>query len=147
MTEPTTLSTNQSAGVERSTRDIRRDIAQEVANITQTIEQIGKRINRKLDWREYLNDYPYWALGAAAGLGYLASGIFRTGDTIGKGESGSNSETDHNSLGDLFAETVGSELVKATLLGIAAKAASSWLLHAASTDKQTAAKSPDRSHA
>jgi hypothetical protein len=142
MTEPATHSTSQSAGVERSTRDIRRDIAQEVANITQTIEQIGNRINRKLDWREYLNDYPYWALGAAAGLGYLASGIFRTGGTIGKGESESNNETDHNSLGDLFAETVGSELVKATLLGIATKAAAGWLLHAASPATANGSKKP-----
>jgi hypothetical protein len=142
MTEPTALSTTQSAGVERSTRDIRRDIAQEVANITQTIEQIGKRINRKLDWREHLNDYPYWALGAAAGLGYLASGMSRTGDIPGKGETGSDSETDHNSLGDLFAETVGSELVKATLLGIATKAAASWLLRAASPATGNGGKKP-----
>jgi hypothetical protein len=143
MTEPATHSTIQSSAcVERSTRDIRRDIALEVANITQTIELIGNRINRKLDWREYLSDYPYWALGAAAGLGYLASGMLRTGDTPGNGESGTASETDHNSLSDLFAETVGSELVKATLLGIATKAAANWLLHAASPAAANDGKNP-----
>jgi hypothetical protein len=68
--------------------------------------------------------------------------MLRTGDTPGNGESGTDSETDHNSLSDLFTETVGSELVKATLLGIATKAAANWLLHAASPAAANDGKNP-----
>jgi hypothetical protein len=79
MIEPKNPSDLREAGVERNTKDIRRDIAKEIENITQTIEQIGGRINKKLDWREYLNDYPYWTLGAAAGLSYLTLVMFLSG--------------------------------------------------------------------
>ena len=121
------------AGAERSTKDIRRDIAKEIGNITETIEKIGGRINKKLDWREYLNDYPYWALGAAAGLGYLASGIFLSDTRPRRCTLESYTDEDHNSLGSLFAGTAGSGLIKATLLGVATKAAVSWMTNASST--------------
>jgi hypothetical protein len=120
-------------GAERSTKDIRRDIAKEIGNITQTIEQIGGRINKKLDWREYLNDYPYWALGAAAGLGYLASGLFLSDTCPRRRTLASDTDEDHNLLGSLFAGTAGSGLIKATLLGVATKAAVSWMTKASST--------------
>ena len=67
--------------VKRSTEDIRKDIVNGEEKISQTIEQIGECIKEKLDWRGYVKDYPYLALGAAAGLGYLASGIFLTRTT------------------------------------------------------------------
>jgi hypothetical protein len=66
------------AGDKRSSEDIRRDIATKEGTISRTVEQIGERIQEKLDWRGYVKDSPYWALGAAAGLGYLASRMFRT---------------------------------------------------------------------
>lgn len=59
--------------VERSAEDIRSDISKKEENIHQTVEQIGERIKEKLDWREYVKASPYWALGAAVGLGCLAS--------------------------------------------------------------------------
>jgi hypothetical protein len=142
MIEPKNPSDLREAGVERTTKDIRRDIAKEIENITQTIEQMGGRINKKLDWREYLNDYPYWALGAAAGLGYLTSGMFQSGTTPRERAIGSSTDEDHNSLGSLFAGTAGSGLIKATLLGIATKAAVSWITNAFST---VAANSGERS--
>jgi ElaB/YqjD/DUF883 family membrane-anchored ribosome-binding protein len=40
--------------------------------------QINKCIKEKLNWREYVKDSPYWSLMVAAGLGYLASGMFIT---------------------------------------------------------------------
>jgi ElaB/YqjD/DUF883 family membrane-anchored ribosome-binding protein len=58
------------AGVERSSEDIRQAIAREKENVSQTVEQIGERIKEKMDWRGYVRDSPYWAIGAAAGLGY-----------------------------------------------------------------------------
>ena len=74
MTEREYFSNTREANVERSTEDIRQDIAKEKENISQTIEQIGERINEKLAWRGYVKESPYWALGAAAGLGYLPHG-------------------------------------------------------------------------
>lgn len=133
MIEPKKLSDLRKAGVERNTKDIRRDIATEIENITQTIEQIGERINKKLDWRNYLNDHPYWALGAAAGLGYLTSGMFLSGATPRKCAIGSYTDEDRNSLGSQFSVTVGSSMIKAILLGIATKAAVSWITNASST--------------
>ena len=76
MTEREHPGNTKEADIERSTEDIRQDIAKEKENISQTVEQIGERINEKLDWRGYVKDSPYWALGAAAGLGYLASRMF-----------------------------------------------------------------------
>ena len=64
---------DKEANVERSSDDIRQDIVKGEENISQTVEQIGERIKEKLDWREYVKDSPYVALGAAAGIGYLAS--------------------------------------------------------------------------
>jgi len=133
MIEPKNPDDLRETGVERSTKDIRQDIAKEIENITQTIEQIGGRINKKLDWREYLNDYPYWALGAAAGLGYISSGMILSGTPPGKFSIGSCANEDHNSLGSLSAGTAGTGLIKATLLGIATKAAVSWITNASST--------------
>jgi hypothetical protein len=128
-------------GAERSTKDIRRDIAKEIGNITQTIEQIGGRINKKLDWREYLNDYPYWALGAAAGLGYLASGLFLSDTCPRRRTLASDTDEDHNLLDSLFAGTAGSGLIKATLLGVATKAAVSWMTKASSTIEEKSRES------
>jgi len=132
MIEPKNSSALRETGVERNTKDIRRDIANEIENITQTIEQIGGLINKKLDWRKYLNDYPYWALGTAAGLGYLTSGMFQSDTPTKKCAIGSYTDEDHHLLGSLFAVTAGSNLIKATLLGIATKAAVSWITKASS---------------
>jgi hypothetical protein len=142
MIEPKNPSDLREAGVERTTKDIRQDMAKEIENITQTIEQIGGRINKKLDWREYLNDYPYWALGAAAGLGYLTSGIFVSGTTPKACAIGASTDENHNSFGSHLAGTAGFSLIKATLLGIATKSAVRWITNASST---VAANSGERS--
>ena len=61
--------------VARTTREIRQDVAIRAENISRTVEKIGERFTEKLDWRAYVKDSPYWALGTAVGLGYLASGM------------------------------------------------------------------------
>jgi hypothetical protein len=118
--------------VGRSTADIRQDIAKEGENISQTVEQIGERIKEKLDWRGYVRDSPYWALGAAAGLGYLASGVFKKRPTPMERIMGSIAEVGRDSLGGLLARAAGPGLIKVTLLGIAAKAAARWIKNATS---------------
>jgi ElaB/YqjD/DUF883 family membrane-anchored ribosome-binding protein len=117
----------ENADLERSTEDIRRDIARKEENISQTVEQIGERIKEKLDWRGYVRDSPYWALGVAAGVGYLASGVFKKRPTPMERVMGSIAEAGRDSLDGLLAGASGPSLIKVTLLGIAAKAAASWI--------------------
>ena len=126
-------SNTREADVERSSEDIRQDIAKGEENISQTVEQIGERIKEKLDWRGYVKDSPYWALGAAAGLGYLASGMFLKRTTPMERIMDSIAEEVRDSLGGLLAGAAGPGLIKVTLLGIATKAATSWIKNATST--------------
>ena len=127
------LRTIREADVERSTEDIRQDIAKGKENISQTVEHIEERIKEKLDWRGYVKDYPYLALGAAAGLGCLASEMFRKRTTPLERFLGSIAEEVHDSLGGLRAGAAGPGLIKLTLLGIATKAITSLIKNVTST--------------
>jgi ElaB/YqjD/DUF883 family membrane-anchored ribosome-binding protein len=62
---------------QRSAEEIRQDIAAKRETISETVDKLGDRIQQSLDWREYVNDYPFVALGAAAGLGLLVSGLLK----------------------------------------------------------------------
>jgi ElaB/YqjD/DUF883 family membrane-anchored ribosome-binding protein len=62
---------------ERSAEEIRRDIASRRESISETVDQLSSRFERTFDWRAYVSDHPLAALGVAAGIGYLASGLFR----------------------------------------------------------------------
>jgi len=133
MAEREYLSNTREGGVERSTEDIHQDIAKKEENISQAVEQIGERIKEKLDWRGYVKDLPYWALGAAAGLGYLASGMFITRTPPIERIMGSIAEEVRDTLGGLRAGAAGPGLIKVILLSIATKAAVSWIKSATST--------------
>jgi len=133
MAERDNLTNPKEVDVERSTEDIRQDIAKGEAEISQTVEQIGERIKEKLDWRGYVKDSPYWALGAAAGLGYLASRAFIPRTTPMERIMDSIAEKVRDSLGGVLAGAAGPGLIKATLLGIATKAAVSWIKQTTST--------------
>jgi len=133
MAEREYINKTKEADAERSAEDIREDIAKGEENISQTVEQIGERIKEKLDWREYVKDSPYWALGAAAGLGYLASRMFITRTTPLERIMSSVAEEARYSLGGLAGATGPPGLFKLTLLAIATKAAASWIKNATST--------------
>ena len=133
MTEREHPSNTKERDVARSTEDIRQDIAKEKENISKTIEQIGERINEKLDWRGYVKGSPYWALGAAAGLGYIASRMFIQRTTPMERIIRPIAEEVRDSLGGLLAGAAGSGLIKVTLMGIATKAAANWIMNATST--------------
>ncbi len=80
MAEGTDVAARQRAVVdisERSAAEIRHDIAAKRESISETVDKLGERIHESLDWREYVAEYPYVALGITAGLGLLASGIFK----------------------------------------------------------------------
>ncbi|MBF0551772.1 MAG: hypothetical protein HQK60_14715 [Deltaproteobacteria bacterium] len=142
MTERKSLSNPKEADVERTTEDIRQDIAKGEDNISQTVHKIDERIKEKLDWREYVKDSPYLALGAAAGLGYLASRMFITRTTPMERIMGSIAEEVRDSLSGVLAGAAGPSLVKVGLLGIATKAAAGWIRNAASTDVTSGGAGP-----
>jgi ElaB/YqjD/DUF883 family membrane-anchored ribosome-binding protein len=80
MVERTDLNAQTSvegATPERSAEEIRRDIAAKRESLSKAVNRLDERIHQTLDWREYINDHPYAALGIAAGLGFLMWGIFR----------------------------------------------------------------------
>lgn len=79
MAERTNLATQRGADDtdDRSAREIRQDIAAKRETISETVDKLGERINQTLDWREYVAEYPGVALGLAAGVGFLVSGIFK----------------------------------------------------------------------
>ena len=133
MAEKEHISKKKEADVERSSEEIRQDIEKEKENISQAVDQIGERIKEKLDWREYVKDSPYWAIGAAAGLGYLASRVFITRTTPMERIMGSIAEEVHGSLGGLLGKAAGPGLMKVTLQVIATKAAAGWIKKTIST--------------
>jgi len=127
MAEREHLSNTREADVERSAENIRQDIAKGEENISQTVEKIEERIKEKLDWRGYVKDSPYWALGAAAGLGYLTSWMFITRTTPMERIMGSIAEEVRDSLGGVLARAAGPGLIRVALLGVATKAAAGWI--------------------
>ena len=62
---------------ERSAEEIRQDIAARRESISETVDRLGDRLHETLDWREYVAEYPYVALGIAAGVGFIVAGIFK----------------------------------------------------------------------
>lgn len=124
MDERKQLSNTREVDVERSTENIRQSIAKGEENISHTVEKIEDRIKEKLDWRGYVKDSPYWVLGAAAGLGYLASGMFITRTTPMERIMGSIAE---EVRGGVLARAAGPGVVRVGLLGVATKAAAGWI--------------------
>jgi hypothetical protein len=130
------------ADFERSSEDIRQDIAKGEENISQAVGQIGEFIEEKLDWRQYVKDSPFLAIGAAAGLGYLASRIFIARTTPMERVMGSIGKEIRGSLGGVLVGAAGSSLISATLRSIAAKAAANWIKKAISTEETGGSAEP-----
>ena len=134
MTARERLNNEKEADVERSSEEIRQDIAKGKEDISHKVDQIGERIKESLDWREYVKDSPYWAMGAAAGLGYLASRVLITRTTPMERIMGTIAGEVQNSLGGQVAGAAGPGLIMVTLLGIATKAAAGWIKNATSKE-------------
>jgi ElaB/YqjD/DUF883 family membrane-anchored ribosome-binding protein len=135
-------SDTKKADVERSSEDIRQDIANGEKNISQTVGQIGELIEDKLDWREYVKGSPYLAIGAAAGLGYLASRMLMARTTPMERIMGSIAKEVRGSHGGVLAGAAGPGLILVTLQSIATKAAASWIRKAISTDPESVGAGP-----
>jgi hypothetical protein len=48
------------------------------------VDRLSDRFQQTWDWKTYVSDYPLAALGVAAGLGFLASRIFKPRPSAGK---------------------------------------------------------------
>jgi ElaB/YqjD/DUF883 family membrane-anchored ribosome-binding protein len=118
------------ANFERSSQDIRDDIANEKENISRTVDEISERIKEKTDWREHVKGSPYLAIGAAAGLGYLAARVFITHTSPTERIVKTIAEGVHDSLDSLHTQVSGPGLITMTLLTIAAKAGADWIRRA-----------------
>jgi ElaB/YqjD/DUF883 family membrane-anchored ribosome-binding protein len=129
MAEKEYQSNKRETDVERSAEVIRQDIAKGEENISQTVGQISERLKEKLDWRGYVRESPYLAIGAAAGLGYLVSKMFHTHATPKERIMREVRE----SLGGPHTGTAGQGLLQVTLLGIATKVVADWIENATST--------------
>lgn len=128
MVERTDLDARMSvedATPERSAEEIRQDIADKRESLSKTVDRLGERIHQTLDWREYIGDHPYAALGIAAGLGFLMWGIFRPRPTSRERIMDALAESAEG-LADRFRETVSNvsnlPLEKESGLGRAVKA-------------------------
>ena len=112
---------------ERSSEDIRRNIAREEENLSQTVEQIGERIKEKLDWRAQLKDSPYWMMGAAADVGYVASKLFVRRTPPMERILDSFADELRGSLDGQPAAAAGTGLLRMALLGVTTKVAADWI--------------------
>jgi len=125
MVERTDLNAQMSvedATRERSAEEIRHDIADKRESLSKTVDRLDERIHQTLDWREYISDHPYAALGIAAGLGFLILGIFRPRPTSYERITEALAESAED-LTDRFRETVSNlSLEKESGLGRAVKA-------------------------
>src|SRR5262245_50621315 len=69
---------------ERSADEKRQDIAARRESITEAVDRLSDRVQRKLEWRAYVSDYPMAALGVAAGVGFLVARIFKPRRSAGE---------------------------------------------------------------
>jgi ElaB/YqjD/DUF883 family membrane-anchored ribosome-binding protein len=140
MVERTDLNARMSvegATLERSAEEIRHDIAAKRESLSNMVDRLDERIHQTLDWREYIGDHPYAALGIAAGLGFLIWGIFRPHPTSGERIIEALAESAEG-LTDRFRETVSnSPLEKESGLGRAVKATVATAVTRAALDSLT----------
>jgi len=75
---------NPEKPLERSSEEIRQNISAKMESLSETIDQLSGRMKETFNWREHVVRHPYVALGAAAGLGFLLSGILKPSPTPGE---------------------------------------------------------------
>jgi ElaB/YqjD/DUF883 family membrane-anchored ribosome-binding protein len=118
---------------ERSAEEIRNDIAAKRESITETVDKLGEKIHETLDWREYIGQYPYVALGLAAGLGFLVSGIFKRNPSPSERMIDALAESVED-ITDRFRGNLGDVIPKKTGPGRTVKAAITAALATAATN-------------
>ncbi|MDX9835173.1 MAG: hypothetical protein RBT36_08175 [Desulfobulbus sp.] len=115
----------------RDSDKIRRDIVQAEQQISQTVEQIGERIKETMDWKLYVKDAPYLALGIAVGLGYLASGILATRKTSADRLLDTLTDEVRATVGGITDRAAGPAIGQVILLSVATKVVANWVQNVA----------------
>ena len=118
---------------ERSAEEIRSDIAAKRETITETVDRLGEKIHETLDWREYISQYPYVAIGLAAGLGLLVSGIFKRRPSPSERIIDALAESVED-ITDRFRDNIGDVIPKKTGPGRTVKAAVTAAVATAATN-------------
>lgn len=113
---------------QRSAEEIRQDIAAKRESISQTVDRLGDGLQQMLDWREQVAQHPYVALGAAAAVGALLSGVFKHRPTPRERIMDAVAETIEdltddvrNSVTGLFLKTAGPSFLRSAIAGILTK--------------------------
>lgn len=115
----TTEIKNEAVTDERSSEEIRQNIVAKEESISETVEEVSEKIQEKLDWRAYVGQYPYLALGIATGIGFLASGMLPRGPTAMERITGTIGEEMGNLVSGLL-RGVGRTAFRSSLWGLAA---------------------------
>jgi len=118
---------------QRTADEIRQDIAAKRESISETVDKLGDRIQESLDWREYVTEYPFVALGVAAGLGLLVSGIFKRKSTPRDRIMDALAESLED-VTDRFRSNIDSVVAKKNTTGSAVKAAVTTMITKAAVD-------------
>jgi ElaB/YqjD/DUF883 family membrane-anchored ribosome-binding protein len=119
---------------ERSAEEIRQDIAATRESITNTVDKLSNRVQETFDWRTYVADYPFVALGMAVGLGFFLGGLLKHRTTPGERIKDALAESVED-LTNEFRHRIGSEetdsgvnhAIKAVITGAITKAATGYL--------------------
>lgn len=121
---------------DRTPEEIRQEIFNHREAISNTINRLDDRIQEVIDWRTYVTDHPYIALGVAAGIGCMVANFFkpkpspqdRIMDALADGVEDVCYQARHR-LGNVLdmAAPRRSGAMQGALLAFAAKAATNYL--------------------
>jgi ElaB/YqjD/DUF883 family membrane-anchored ribosome-binding protein len=139
---------------ERSAEEIRQDIAAKRESITETVDRLSDRFQETFDWRTYVTRHPFAAVGVAAGLGVLVSGIFKPRPTPMERIQDAFADGFEEFSGQIRSQLTGmvvkpavTQTVKAAATGFLVKAAAEYLrsryLGEGSEAPQESARRPD----
>ena len=67
----------EDGGADRSAETIRRDIAAHRDSISDTVDELSDRVQAALDWRTYVAEHPFIAVGATAGLALTVGALVK----------------------------------------------------------------------
>lgn len=119
---------------ERSAEEIRHDIAAKRESIAETVDRLSDKFQETFDWRTYVGRHPLAAIGVAAGLGVLVSGIFkprptpmeRIQDALADGFEDFSGQV-RSQLTGLIVKPAVTQTVKAAVTGFLVKSATEYL--------------------
>jgi hypothetical protein len=127
--------TKKALDEDRSAEEIRQDIAAKRESISETVDRLNDKFQSTLDWRTYAGNFPFVALGAALGLGYVVSRIFTPKPTPRERIMEAIADSVEDFKGQ-FGDYLDLDIVprKRTTIGTSVKAAATAMLTKAATD-------------